>query len=93
MMALPNSRFAEMLRRNLNRKSGSSNWDLGSPEAGAALSLAPFQAATDSIFSDQYNQVNFPISRFILNQCSHCSLLTEFLIIELTRFHCNSLMH
>lgn len=57
-MALPNSRFAEMLRRNLNRKSGGSNWDLGNQEAGAAmLALAPFQAATDSIYTDEYSQV------------------------------------
>lgn len=58
MMALPNSRFAEMLRRNQQRRQGR-NWDLGSQDAGAAtaLSLAPFQGATDS-YSDDYNQVN-----------------------------------
>lgn len=57
-MALPNSRFGEMLRRNLQRKSG--NWsDVGSlNDAGAAtaLSLAPFQASVDS-YSDEFSQV------------------------------------
>lgn len=58
MMALPNSRFGEMLRRNLQRKSGS-NWsDVGTHEAGAAtaLSLAPFQASVSS-YSDEFHQV------------------------------------
>ncbi|XP_055320092.1 OCIA domain-containing protein 1 [Sitodiplosis mosellana] len=55
MMAIPNSRFAEMLRR----RKGGSNWDLGPQDAGVAtaLSLAPFQSATDS-YSDEYGQPN-----------------------------------
>lgn len=54
MMALPNSRFAEMLRQKKQGK----NWELGSHDAGAAtaLSLAPFQGATDS-YSDEFNKV------------------------------------
>lgn len=59
MMQLPNSKFAEMLRRNLRKKSG--NWDPSYdivPDAGVttALSLAPFQSNTDS-YSDAYSQV------------------------------------
>lgn len=56
-MALPNSRFAEMLRR---RRQQGRNWDMGTQDAGAAtaLSLAPFQATTDS-YTDEYNKVNF----------------------------------
>lgn len=59
-MALPNSRFAEMLRRNLHRRGNSgSNWDMGTQEAGAAtaLSLAPFKSTVDS-YSDDFSQVN-----------------------------------
>lgn len=58
MMALPNSRFAEMLRRNLHRRGNNSNWDMGTQEAGAAtaLSLAPFKSTVDS-YSDDFNQV------------------------------------
>lgn len=57
MMALPNSRFAEMLRNNKNRKGGK-NWNLGTQEAGAAtaMSLAPFQSTTTT-YSDEYNKV------------------------------------
>lgn len=50
LMALPNSRFAEMVRR----RKGGKNWDLGSQDV--ALSLAPFQSTTDS-YSDEYSQV------------------------------------
>lgn len=55
MLALPNSRFAEMLRQ---RKAGGGNWNLGTQDAGVAtaLSLAPFQSTTES-YSDEYNQV------------------------------------
>lgn len=63
MLALPNSRFAEMLRRNMQRRQGN-NWDLSQHDAGAAtaLSLAPFQGATDG-YTNEYNQVNiFSIS-------------------------------
>lgn len=60
-MALPNSRLAEIMRR----RKGGSNWDLGSQEAGLALSLAPFQSATDS-YSDEYNQVIFHSNNFAL---------------------------
>lgn len=58
MMALPNSRFAEMLRRNLQRRGSNSNWDMGTQEAGAAtaLSLAPFKSTVDS-YSDDFSQV------------------------------------
>lgn len=60
MMALPNSQFAEMLRRNMQRRCASnSNWGMGTQEAGAAtaLSLAPFKSTVDS-YSDEFNQVN-----------------------------------
>lgn len=73
-MALPNSRFAEMLRNNKNRRSGAGNWDLGG-EAATALSLAPFKAATDNIYSDDYSQVILPFCQ--LNFCA-------FLTVELT---------
>lgn len=57
-MALPNSRFGEMLRKNQQRKSN--NWDMGTTDAGAAtaLSLAPFKASVES-YSDEFSQVNF----------------------------------
>lgn len=60
MMALPNSQFAEMLRRNLQRRGKyDSNWDMGTQEAGVAtaLSLAPFKSTVDS-YSDEFNQPN-----------------------------------
>lgn len=59
MMGLPNSRFAEMLRRNAHRRgNNSSNWEMGTQEAGAAtaLSLAPFKSTVDS-YSDEFSQV------------------------------------
>lgn len=63
MMALPNSRFGEMLRKNLHRKGN--NWDVSSHEAGAAtaLSLAPFRSATHSD-SDNF-QVIFRLQSII----------------------------
>lgn len=66
MMALPNSRFAEMLRRNVQRRGNNSNWGMGTQEAGAAtaLSLAPFKSTVDS-YSDEFSQVM--IFFFILN--------------------------
>lgn len=59
MLALPNSRFAELLRQ---RKAGGGNWNLGRQDAGVAtaLSLAPFQSTTET-YSDEYNQVNFDL--------------------------------
>lgn len=68
MMALPNSRFGEMLRRNLQRKGN--NWDMSSHEAGAAtaLSLAPFRSTSDS-YSDAFQVISFRSSGYfqILN--------------------------
>lgn len=77
MMALPNSRFAEMLRRNLNRKTN--QWDVGRQEAGAAtaLSLAPFQSATSSN-SDHLNQVNVAKMRYSFIKYLIASILAKF---------------
>lgn len=52
-MALPNSKFAEILRQK-NRKCNA--WERS--EAGAAMMTAPFQSATSN-YSDEFGQVSF----------------------------------
>ncbi|XP_031641006.1 OCIA domain-containing protein 1-like [Contarinia nasturtii] len=58
LMALPNSKLAEMLRRNAG-SGGGKNWEGGvmrDAAAATALSLAPFKSVPASGYSDDYYQ-------------------------------------
>lgn len=84
LMALPNSRFAEMLRR---RRQQGRNWDMGTQDAGAAtaLSLAPFQATTDS-YTDEYNKVNFLRVFFVVFIFLHRFSCTKLITAKFIKF-------
>lgn len=53
MLALPNSKFAEMLRQRLNRSD--KKWNSTDAGVATAFSLAPFQSSTDAYLD--HNQV------------------------------------
>lgn len=62
MLALPNSKFAELLRQRLNRSN--KKWDSTDAGVATAFSLAPFQSNTDA-YSD-HNQVRVSLFFYLL---------------------------